>query len=122
MELIKDYDFTPQYHLGKANVVANALSRKPSHGRVRKVIRKANAKLLALHCSLWRDIQDIVFGYDLNESSSGCVRFLGNMKLQSTLCDRVVEFQSSDSWIGDRVLEIEDGSIKDKGWSIEADG
>ena len=38
MELIKDYDFTPQYHSGKANVVADALSRKLSHGRVRKVI------------------------------------------------------------------------------------
>ena len=25
---MKDYDFTIQYHLGKANVVANALSRK----------------------------------------------------------------------------------------------
>ena len=29
MELLKDYDFTFQYHLGKANVVADALSRKP---------------------------------------------------------------------------------------------
>ena len=29
MELLKDYDFSLQYHLGKANVVADALSRKP---------------------------------------------------------------------------------------------
>ena len=28
MELIKDYDCTIEYHPGKANVVANALSRK----------------------------------------------------------------------------------------------
>ena len=28
MELLKDYDVTIQYHLGKANVVADALSRK----------------------------------------------------------------------------------------------
>ena len=28
MEYLEDYDFTLQYHLGKANVVADALSQK----------------------------------------------------------------------------------------------
>jgi len=31
MEFLKDYDFELQYHPGKANVVANALSRKSLH-------------------------------------------------------------------------------------------
>ena len=29
MELLKDYDFSLHYHLGKANVVADALSQRP---------------------------------------------------------------------------------------------
>ena len=32
MELIKDYDLNIQYHLGKVNVIADALSRKASCG------------------------------------------------------------------------------------------
>jgi len=31
MEYLKDYDFELLYHLGKANVVADALSRKQVH-------------------------------------------------------------------------------------------
>ena len=31
MEFLKDYDFELLYHLGKANVVADALSRKTIH-------------------------------------------------------------------------------------------
>lgn len=31
MEFIKDYDFELQYHMGKANVVADVLSRKTLH-------------------------------------------------------------------------------------------
>ena len=30
LELLKDYDCTIEYHSGKANVVVDALSRKPS--------------------------------------------------------------------------------------------
>ena len=36
MEFLKDYDFTLHYHPGKANVVADALSRK-SHGALASI-------------------------------------------------------------------------------------
>lgn len=34
MELIKDYDLSVLYHIGKANVVANALSRWYNYGAI----------------------------------------------------------------------------------------
>ena len=37
MELLDDYDFTLHYHPGKANVVADALSRK-SRGALASVV------------------------------------------------------------------------------------
>ena len=45
MELIKDYDCVIDYHLGKANVVANAMSRKSA-----QTLRALNA-----HLSLSKD-------------------------------------------------------------------
>lgn len=39
MELIKDYDCTIAYHLGKANVVADRLSRKGLSSLIERVER-----------------------------------------------------------------------------------
>ena len=47
MELIKDYDYVIDYHPGKANVVADALSRKTM-----QTLRVLNA-----HFSMIDDVQ-----------------------------------------------------------------
>ena len=39
MEFLEDYDFTLHYHLGKENVVADALSRK-SRGALASIASK----------------------------------------------------------------------------------
>jgi hypothetical protein len=47
MEYMKDYEFALQYHPGKANVVADALSRK------------TRRRLTALRCSLHKDLMTL---------------------------------------------------------------
>ena len=48
MELLKDYDFTLEYHPGKANVVADALSRKVGSSVAHLLVDHID-NLIALH-------------------------------------------------------------------------
>ena len=83
LELIKDYDCTIEYHPGKANVVANALSRRPksflSH------IRSGYLPLLV-------DLRDL--GVILKVEDSGAL--LATFYVRPLLVDQILAGQSQD--------------------------
>ncbi|CAL8153350.1 unnamed protein product [Prunus armeniaca] len=75
MELIKDYDFTLEYHPGKANVVVEALSCKP----IRVV-----ASIMAHE---WRMVE-IASEMDLIPTTDGEDIFMGSMIVQPSLISK----------------------------------
>ncbi|GFS42514.1 hypothetical protein Acr_00g0080250 [Actinidia rufa] len=86
MEYIKDYDFDLQYHPRKANVVADALSRK--------VLGKL-AKVASLTIREWKMMGEIgEFVIDLMDST-GCATLYG-LVAQPTLVNQIIKAQSID--------------------------
>lgn len=87
MELIKDYDFSIDYHPAKANVVADALSREPFNTRRepstnKNVVRKQKARMAALKCSLYANLEKLS-RFDFQKESFRTTSFL--MPYGSTL-------------------------------------
>ncbi|XP_055960623.1 uncharacterized protein LOC126668412 [Mercurialis annua] len=85
LELLKDYDCTIQYHPGKANVVADALSRKSS-GSLAHISEIGRRPMVREWHSL------IASGYGFQISQTGCL--LAQLQVQPVLIDRVAEYVS----------------------------
>ena len=107
-ELIKDYDCTINYHLGKANVVANALSRKS--------MGPAVAALTTQH-RLLMDLERAGIEVITSDTST----FLASLIVQPTLIDRIKAAQKVDLGLVKLVEEVENGGDKSD-FSVSEDG
>ncbi|KAM7492457.1 hypothetical protein LguiA_035378 [Lonicera macranthoides] len=77
IEYLEDYDFTLQYHPGKVNVVADALSRK------------FQGSLAALRCREWKLRQELQ-RYNLMVSRNDNQAYLYNMVVQPAIQQQVI--------------------------------
>ena len=85
MEFLEDYDFTLHYHLGKANVVADALSRK-SRGALASIASRE-----------WQMLETVgQFELQNYEQAQGT---LGSLVATPSLLSRVIESQRQDAEI-----------------------
>ncbi|KAM1156709.1 hypothetical protein ACFX2B_027171 [Malus domestica] len=108
LELLSDYDCTIEYHPGRANVVADALSRK-SQGRV-------NA-LYASRVPLLADLRSTGVQLGLEEQEEIVVRqeeaLLASFQVRPILMDRILEAQGSDEEVQSLILAVSQGKKKD---------
>ena len=107
IELIKDYECTIEYHSGKANVVANALSRRPMSSR---------SHLRAVHLPRLIELRSLGVRLELTDSGA----LLATFHVRPVLIDRIRELQIQDLQIVKLGGEVESGQRGDL--SLREDG
>jgi len=95
LEYLKDFDFQLSYHPGKANVVADALSRKTLH----------MSALMVKELELIEQFRDLSL---VSELTPDGVR-LGILKLTSNILEGIKKGQNEDLELVDRVVLVNQG-------------
>ena len=103
MEFLKDYDFGLSYHPGKANVVADALSRKSLHV----------ATMMSLEQRLIEEFRDLNLAIEMRPKSL----FVGTLQITNEFVDHIREAQGDDPFLQGKVLDV----MGDKGVEFEKD-
>ena len=107
--MVKDYDCTILYHPGKANVVADALSRKSS-GQV--------ATLITTQELLIRDFTNL--NLEVVRPPHRTQTVIATLIVKPTLQDRIKETQRTDKFLKTMRARAQEGSIR--GFAIDANG
>ena len=107
IELIKDYDCTIEYHPGKANVVVDALSRKPS---------SSLAQLKEEYLPMLVELRSMGVSLEIAESGTLVAAF----HVRPVLVDRVRDLQAQDPYLMKLRSEIEAG--QQSNFTLRVDG
>ncbi|KAA0047195.1 pol protein [Cucumis melo var. makuwa] len=106
LELVKDYDCEILYHPGKANVVADAVSRKVSH----------LAALITRQAPLHQNLERA----EIAVSVGAVTMRLAQLTVQPTLRQRIIDAQSNDPYLVEKRGLAESGQAVE--FSISSDG
>lgn len=101
LELIKDYDLEINYHPGKANVVADALSRK---AQVTQIVREENMPK-EIFSSLNRINVEVIQG--------PATAVINNMILECELSSQIQDKQQDDAYIREEIRRIKAGKFSE---------
>jgi len=95
LKFLKNYDFQLSYHLGKANVVADALSMKSLH----------MSALMVKELELIEQFRDLSLVCEMMPESVK----LGMLKLTSSILEEIKKGQKKDLELVDRVVLVNQG-------------
>ena len=110
MELLKDYDCRILYHPGKANIVADALSRK-SMGSLTHMSTVRRPLVQELH-----KLEQNGVRFEISESGS----FLAHIHSHSSLIEKIKNTQHLDPKLQKLMEEVREG--RNKGFVIDKGG